>query len=71
MPTKFIIDNSEETVRKETERLREKAIRDDASMRTQERAAGRVEERASIIEAMKRSGLSDAEIKRILSFRQK
>lgn len=71
MPTKFIIDNSEETVRKETERLREKAIRDDASLRAQERAAGRVEERASIIEAMKRSGLSDAEIKRILSFRQK
>lgn len=67
MPTKFIIDNSEETVRKETERLREKAIRDDASLRAQERAA----ERASIIEAMKRSGLSDAEIKRILSFRQK
>ena len=63
MPTKFIIDNSEETVRKETKRLREKAIRDDASMRAQERA--------SIIEAMKRSGLSDAEIKRILSFRQK
>lgn len=71
MPTKFIIDNSEETVRKETERLREKAIRDDASMRAQERAAGRAAERASIIEAMKRSGLSDAEIKRILSFRQK
>lgn len=67
MPTKFIIDNSEETVRKETARLREKAIRDDASLRAQERAA----ERASIIEAMKRSGLSDAEIKRILSFRQK
>ena len=67
MPTRFIIDNSEETVRKETERLREKAIRDDASLRAQERAA----ERASIIEAMKRSGLSDAEIKRILSFRQK
>lgn len=31
MPTKFIIDNSEETVRKETARLREKTERDHAS----------------------------------------
>lgn len=31
MPTQFIIDNSEETVRKETARLREKTERDHAS----------------------------------------
>lgn len=64
---RIIYDMSEDTRVRELARMREKAIRDDASMRAQERAA----ERASIIEAMKRSGLSDAEIKRILSFRQK
>ena len=67
---RIIYDMSEDTRMRELARMREKSIRDDASLRAQEREAGRAEERDLLIKKMKASGYSDAEIKRILSFGQ-
>lgn len=76
---RIIYDMSEDTRVRELARMREKAIRDDASMRAQERAAGlaaglvkgreegRAEERDLLIKKMKASGYSDDEINKLLS----
>ena len=80
---RIIYDMSEDTRVRELARMREKAIRDDASLRAQERAAGlaaglvkgraegreegRAEERDLLIKKMKASGYSDDEINKLLS----
>ncbi len=76
MPTiqkavKVIYDMSEDTKIREIARLREKALHDEASALKQAKnegiAMGRTDERNLIIEKMKASGMTDDQIKNILS----
>ena len=76
---KFIYDTSEETRIKEIARLREKALHDEASAlknakaegeaigMVKGRAEGRAEGEASIIAKMKAFGMTDEQIRRIIS----
>ena len=74
---RIIYDMSEDTRMRELARMREKSIRDDASLRAQEReeglaeglVRGRAEERDLLIKKMKASGYSDDEINKLLSVR--
>ena len=71
-------DTSEETKIKEIARLREKAMHDEASAlgnarregieegRAEGKAEGRAEERAKIAENLRKSGMTEEQIKRIL-----
>ena len=68
MPTiqkavKFIYDMSEDTKIREIARLREKALHDEASALKQ----ARIDERNSIIEKMRAKGMTEEQIKEILS----
>ncbi len=63
---RVIYDMSEETRIRETARLREKALHDEASALKQAKNEGREEERAAVISKMKAAGLSESEIQRIL-----
>ena len=76
MPTiqkavKVIYDMSEDTKIREIARLREKALHDEASALKQAKnegiAMGRTDERNLIIEKMKASGMTEEQIKEILS----
>ena len=76
---KFIYDASEETRIKEIARLREKALHDEASAlknakaegeaigMVKGRAEGRAEGEASIIAKMKAFGMTEEQIRRIIS----
>jgi len=68
MPTiqkavKVIYDMSEDTKIREIARLREKALHDEASALKQ----ARIDERNSIIEKMRAKGMTEEQIKEILS----
>ncbi len=73
---KVIYDMSEDTKIRELARLREKALHDEASALKQAeekgiaigKAEGRAEGEAAIIQKMKASGMTDEQIKAILSF---
>ncbi len=68
---RVIYDMSEDTKLRETARLREKALHDEASAlkqaKNEGREEGRAEERAAVISKMKAAGLSESEIQRILN----
>ena len=72
MPTiqkavKVIYDMSEDTKIREIARLREKALHDEASALKQAKNEGRIDERNSIIEKMRAKGMTEEQIKEILS----
>ncbi len=64
---KFIYDTSEETRIREIARLREKALHDEASALKNAKAEGRAEGEASIIAKMKAFGMTEEQIRRIIS----
>jgi len=64
---KVIYDMSEDTKIRELARLREKALHDEASALTQTTEKDKAECRAEIIDKMKASGITDEQIKEILS----
>mgnify|MGYP004668571313 CR=1 FL=1 len=68
---KFIYDASEETRIREIAHLREKALHDEASAlknaKAEGRAEGRAEGEASIIAKMKVFGMTEEQIRRIIS----
>ncbi len=63
---RVIYNTSEETRNREIERLREKALHDEASILKWEREQGRAEERALIIEKLKAAGMSEERIREII-----
>ena len=69
--TRIIYDTSEETKIRELARLREKALHDEASALRQAkdegREEGRAEERKAIIEKMRAMGMTEEQIKIIIS----
>ena len=69
--TRIIYDTSEDTKIRELARLREKALHDEASALRQAkdegREEGRAEERKAIIEKMRAMGMTEEQIKIIIS----
>ena len=64
---KVIYDMSEDTKTRELARLREKALHDEASALKQAKDEGKSEGVAMVIEKMKASGMTEAQINAILS----
>ena len=64
---KVIYDMSEDTKTRELVRLREKALHDEASALKQAKDEGKSEGVAMVIEKMKASGMTEAQINAILS----
>lgn len=64
---KVIYDMSENTKTRELARLREKALHDEASALKQAKDEGKYEGVAMVIEKMKASGMTEAQINAILS----
>ena len=64
---KVIYDMSEDTKTRELARLREKALHDEASALKQTKDEGKSEGVAMVIEKMKASGMTEAQINAILS----
>lgn len=64
---KVIYDMSEDTKNRELARLREKALHDEASALKQAKDEGKSEGVAMVIEKMKASGMTEAQINAILS----
>lgn len=64
---KVIYDMSEDTKTRELARLREKALHDEASALKQAKDEGKSEGVAMVIEKMKASGMTKAQINAILS----
>ena len=64
---KVIYDMSEDTKTLELARLREKALHDEASALKQAKSEGKYEGVAMVIEKMKASGMTEAQINAILS----
>ena len=64
---KVIYDMSENTKTRELARLREKALHDEASALKQAKDEGKSEGVAMVIEKMKASGMTEAQINAILS----
>lgn len=64
---KVIYDMSEDTKTREIARLREKALHDEASALKHAKDEGRAEERNAMIEKMRAKGMSEEQIKDIIS----
>lgn len=64
---KVIYDMSEDTKTRELARLREKALHDEVSALKQAKDEGKSEGVAMVIEKMKASGMTEAQINAILS----